>query len=444
MPIRKIAAKITPEAFVRFMLALAAVWFLAVHPFLNFSGWLTPGLRPFLWDFPPYYAGAVAAKHGLWEDLYPRVKTEVAQGRIQQAAVSDYSPRLLAVCPEINARDRYIYPPPLALLLWPLAYVDFQTAGAHVWPILSMAALFGMAFFSSRIHRLLRGRATYTEGWIVAAILFFTIFGHTSVAEGNATPFLGGLIAFAAYAWMRGWQTGVGAAMIPMLLFKPVGLGWCPLLLIRRPRWRTLFTLAALTALLNGAVLALGSVAVYRQFFEIMPKLTTPAGIGIAAQIFNALGVYPAKLYLALSLLLCLALYYGYWKRAVVDRYAALLAALAGTVAVYCLFSFAVWPHYFPNYLYFPFLGWLAWEGLQARGGWRTAILGGMLFGYALTCDWMVRGTLTRGFGQQYRDFYCEYFSHPLLAVFFPLFFLTVALRRLYFKSSPTAFSPPH
>lgn len=458
--------RISPRAFTRGALLLSALWFLGLYPALNLfaPAWLPNGVRPGYVDFGQYYAGALTAREGLWEALYPIPKPEIygqppqfkpavatfffSEGTsrpelyppVAVPEASDFSPKLLALCPELKEHFsyRYMYPPPLALLLRPLAAWSFETARQHVWPILGMAGLFGLALCSARIYRRLHGGDSHAEGLILAAVTVFSLRGPCAVAEGNATPLLGFLIAFSVLSWMRNRQAAVGMAMIPLLLFKMIGLTWCPLLLLRKIRWGTLATLAALTAALNGAMLLQAGPGIYRQYFsEILPKLAMPVGEGFPARIFAAFGFYPAGVYLGLSLLLCGALYYGYWRgmRAAepVRRDATVAATLAGTMAVFCSLNFSIWAHYFPAYALFPFLGWLLWEAGQASGAWRRGMLAGIALSYFFAAfNWVPRGALLLLAGRAATEAYTDWISRPAYTFFCPLFFLIVAFRRLY------------
>jgi hypothetical protein len=460
---------VSPQLFTRTMLGISALWLFVVFPGLN---WICPDRlhKPSnACDFQQYYAGATVVKNGLWDSLYPVPKPEVyhnpptfrpkyrtflfdeqTMGRkplyypaLNVPEASDYAPKLLAICPELTYW-RFINPPPLVLLLWPLSLFDYETAAHRVFPTVSMAALFGLSIFSSRIYRLLRGCGSYSEGLVLFAVAWFSFRGRTSIlSDGNVTPILGFLIAFATYAWMRGRQIGVGVAMIPLLLFKTIGLTWCPLLLLRRVQWKTLGTLAGLSVLLNGLTLYLGGVEIYRKFFfEVVPRLYVPIGVGFTAEVFRAYGFYPGTFYSLVTLAFCGLLYWGYWRglgiEEVIYRRAAIAATLAGTMAMFCLLNFSIWLHYFPSYLYFPFLGWLLWEGHQATGRWRVAIFWGLGLGFLFAgCEWIVRIPFIYGAGSEGYDLYIAWFMQPFFTVFGPIFFLIVAFRRLFFAPPP-------
>ena len=312
-----------------------------------------------------------------------------------------------------------------------------------------MFAFFGLSFYSSRIYRLLRGGVSYSEGNGCYCFGCFSFRVCTRIiSDGNITPVLGYLIAFACYSWMRGRQVGVGMAMIPLILFNRFGPTWCPMLLLRRVQWRTLFTLACLAVILNGLTLYLGGAGVYRQFFiEVAPRLNVPTGIGVTAKIFANFGFYPGIAYSAVSFALCALLYWGYWRALGVRIYSvwrtAVAATLAGSMAVFCLLNFSIWLHYFPSYLYFPFLGWILWEGYQATGGWRIAILSWIIGCFiCVSSEWIVMGVMFHLFGAEAVDIYRR-FAEPAVFTFFgPIFFLIVAFRRLFFMPTPVRPAP--
>jgi hypothetical protein len=475
--IKRFKEVVSPRMFTRMMLVISALWLLGVYPAMN---WLCPNrlavslssyLTPNPCDFGQYYAGAVVAKHGIWDCLYPVVKWDVYNKppifkpiyktflfdenkmanrscyypALNLPEASDFSPKLLNYCPELKGFSwRFVYPPPLALLLQPLAYFDFSTAAHRIFPTISMIALFGLSFFSSRIHRLLRGHVSYSEGLIVIASVCFSFRGRTDITTGNITPVLSCFIAFAVYCWMRGLQSFVGIALIPLLLFKAIGLNWCPVLLLRRFQWKVILSLMLCTVVLNGAMIYFAGTEIYRVFFtEVAPRLNVPTGIGITAGIFYDFGIYPRNIYSLMSIAFCCLLYWGYWKSVgtdvVVGQRVAIAAVLAGTMSVFCLLNFSVWLPYFPNYLYFPFLGWLLWEGYQATGKWHTAIISGIIIIFVVVaCEWIMKGMIFHLFGAGGVGVYHVFIFQPIFTFFGPLFFLTIAFRRLFFAPTHT------
>jgi hypothetical protein len=416
-------------------------------------------------DFCQYYAGGIVVRDGLWQALYPIPKPGFYDGtpdfhplwesrwfrkekmrgtacyypaiNIQSAAT--LSPELLERCPELRGDGcYYAYPPPLALLLRPLASFSFEVAAHAVWPYLSMAALWGMGICAASIHRLLKGRPGYTEGAILLTVAIYSISGYPQIQVGNVTPILGFGISLVAWAWLREKQILAGTAMIPLILFKGIGVTWCPLLLLGRIQWKTLLTLTFWTLLLNGVVIAMGGIGVYHTYFrEVLPHLTVPAGTGLASMIFRDFGVFNVALYQGMSLGLCGLLYYGYWRSSrggagLLQRQAAAAAAMAGCMAVYLLLNFSIWGTYYPNYLFFPFLGWLLWERQLAAGAWRAVVTVGIVgFFLAILTGKNVTGKLSAWIWHGPAGLQMENFVGSLLFSLCTMLVLLVAYRRL-------------
>ena len=151
--------KISPRDFTRVALILSGIWFLGVYPLMNCFApkFLPTSLRVTDCDFGQYYIGATVVKNGIWDALYPIAKPGIYNNppqfqpkyktflfreqdmagkmcyypSIAHAGVSDFAPKLLAYCPELKDHFsfRFMYPPPLAVLLWPLAAWDYE-----FWP----------------------------------------------------------------------------------------------------------------------------------------------------------------------------------------------------------------------------------------------------------------------------------------------------------------------
>jgi hypothetical protein len=429
----RIKNQIPPRRFVGFLTVIAALWFCGLYPYLCWNDpkslpkSAVPGKEISLpLDFDQYYIGAFLAKNGLWDALYPTPRRDVYDSpstfkpKINTflfnkakasrnpayypsiASGGAYPPELLARFPEIaKCRHSYFYPPPLAIILSPLAFFDSATAAYKIWPTICIIAMFGTCIFLSRIYRALHGGATYTEGFLIGVFLLYSGVGGTTISDGNVTPILSFLLAFCAYAWMRGWQTSFGAAVIPLLLFKGIGLSWCPLLLLGKIRWKSISAMAFLTVVLNGATIYLAGTRVYSVFLnDILPKASVPLGDGVVGRIFNVFGFYPKPLYLIVSVSLLAAIYYLYWKRcretSSVKNPSIAVAALAGAISIFCLFNFSSYINYTYNYLYFPFLGWLMWEYNNTMGRWHSFVLVSLLTGstwilasiFDLNSDW--------------------------------------------------------
>jgi hypothetical protein len=463
--------KVGPVQFSQFCLLLSALWLIIIYPSMiwfcpdKLPREMKPGEGAVDCDFNQYYVGAIVVRYGIWDSLYPIPKPDVYNRpnhfvpqyqtfifnsssastnpafypAVNLPEASDCAPKLITRFPQVGYW-RYIYPPPAALFLWPLSFVSFDCAANHLWPTISIWFLFGVSFFASRIHRLLCQTDSYTEGLIVLACVMFSYRGRTHIWSGNITPILSGLIAFSIYALIRRRMFGFSCAYILLLLFKTIGLTWLPVLLMNRRYWRALIYLAIISLLLNGIVVELAGAEVYKTFFSLVPKIAIPAGVGIVPSLLYLFAFYPRTLYIMINLVVVGFLYYGYWKSAmgkffkcpVYESPLSLVALLAGAMALYCLINFSIWLPYSPNYLFFPFLGWILQEGYLASGYWRYFILGVTGFAFlVLASEWIVKGSLFYLLGKESVGWYHDLVFQPACVFFIPAFFLLVALRRL-------------
>jgi hypothetical protein len=462
--------KIGPRQFSHGCLLLSALWLIIIYPGMI---WLCPNKLPremitnkSHYDFVQYYIGAEVVKHDIWDALYPQPKIDIYANpphltplfktvlfdsraingnpafypAVNLPEASDVSPKLIACLPQAASTWRFIYPPPSALLLWPLSFTSLDFAGGRLWPMICLWSYFVLSLCASRIHRMLRQSPSYTEGLIVLACLLFTYRGRTDLNSGNITPILSALIAFSVYALMQRRLFAFSCSLVPLILFKMLGLTWLPLLILNRTYWRVLLYLALITLFLNGIVIGLAGIGVYEAFFSLSSKIIVPAGFGIVPSLLHLLGFCPQTLYLIIDLVCLGFLYYGYGKRAMGGLFKHpvdgsplfLVALLAGAMALYCLTNFSVWFTYCPNYLFFPFMGWILYEGCLASGYWRHLILGGTGLAFlVLAGEWVVKGGLFYLFGKASVDWYQNLIFQPSCILFIPAFFLLVALRRL-------------
>ncbi|GEM_PF-2554604 len=491
--ISSLKGRIPPLKFVRIMVAVCGAWMVVTYPLLH---WFYKEKLPPSWqmqggDFGQYYIGALAAHHHLWNSLYPTPNDDVYNAApvfkpliasrlfdssptanlnrkghwnfypgIALPSSSQVAPEILALSPNLQGECHYIYPPPLAILLSPLAFFNYPTA-TRIWLLLMSSSLFGIGYFSSRICRLLFQRPTYTEG--VAALLpaIPMLLGSkisTTLEIGNISPFLGFLIALTSYAWLRKRETVIAFSTIPLIVFKGIGLSWCPLFLLKPIKWKTLIVMGVLTILLNGAVLYQAGTAPYHTFFtEILPKANIPSGISLPALFFNLFGVDAAKFFSLVNWTLIGCIYWGYWKNSRIanSQSSIIVASIAGIMAVFCLCNRVVWPHhYFTCYLMLPFLGWILWEGSQASGKWQKAIYGMLLLSTLFWIDelvlvkdsWLVETMRHAGVYSQRVEFVRHAIS-GLVSTLLPavefVFFLSLSFRRLFFLHSEPTPPPP-
>jgi hypothetical protein len=245
---------------------------------------------------------------------------------------------------------------------------------------------------------------------------------------------LGGL---AALSWSPEKPLRLGTGILVPAVFKGLTISWCPLLLMKPVKWRTLGLLAATTLALNGIVLGLAGPAVYADFFtRMLPEtLRQPLflNISLAAMIGKlGLGVPPSVLTGSLYLTGVLAVYIGFSRKARTAGPAALAnccAALVALVVLFNLFNKLVWGHYIS--LFIPFWGWALWEYAQgSRRGQKRLML------WALACGVLfpTTNTFVGWFLLQRLNVVTALYQGTIVGV--ELLFLTLAYRRLFWLES--------
>jgi len=360
-------------------------------------------------DFWQYYTGGLVAHYRLWKDLYPTPNKEVYDkvpdfkpqiptgffdSRLQEARQGKWAfyppvgypysstvkPELFNLCPQLRHTWHYIYPPPTALLLWPLGFFDHETA-SHIWFAIICGSFFGTGCLASRIFRVLIGKPTYAEGWIMLLPIIPTLLGSgmTAVETGNVSPLLGFLITTVVYSWISNQQIIAGIGIIPLVLFKGIGLGWCPLFIIKPIKWKTIVTLALLTLFINAVAFYYGGTDSYRTYFiEILPRSSIPLGYGLQGRLLHFLGIELKIDFFIANILLSIVIYWAYWVRRDSVNFnrnkSVTIAAIAGILAIFCICNPVIWPTYYTNYLLLPFAGWVLWEGFQAKMASRAWI----------------------------------------------------------------------
>lgn len=400
-----IFSKMPSTKFNRVALIISILWLVLIYPLIHWFCWdmLPERYRLGGGDFGQYYAGAVAAKHGLWNQLYPTPKKTIYDnipdfqpefkipfitldtqtlknnwsyfGSLASPLNSDVSQDILNISPRLQSDWHFIYPPPLAVLLYPLGFIDYKTA-SNVWFMIMTISLFGIGYFATLIYRKLNHENSYAEGCILLSPVIITLLGNnasTTLDLGNSTPILGFLITFVSYAWITNRQAAIAFGMIPLLLLKGVGLSWCPLLLIKPIKWRTIITLTLLTLIINGIAINYGGLSPYKIFFtEIIPKSNIALGNGLQGLLLSFFGVNIKWLFSVFSLFLSAIIYWGLWRQSVTHNSLLpnemIIASISGTMCIFFLCNPVVWPHYYMIYIFLPFSGWILMERRQALG----------------------------------------------------------------------------
>jgi hypothetical protein len=118
-------------------------------------------------DFPQYYMAGLIAKTGAWESLYPQpiVGSEINPGNPEGSALQPrYAQLAIAAGVELDT-FRFIQPPPVALLLMPLALLPFKISYV-VWMSLLVLATWGIGVQAGRIYTISSGREYRLAGGI--------------------------------------------------------------------------------------------------------------------------------------------------------------------------------------------------------------------------------------------------------------------------------------
>lgn len=483
--------KISPRGFVKICIGVSGLWFLILYPVLNVFYWdhLPRMMRTSRssCDFSQYYSGALVARHGMWDALYPKpipaiysaepefqplILTPLFKKSASRRGEWNYYPQISApdssivstkismLCDKIEGGYHYAYPPPLALILRPLALLNYKNA-SDFWFAIMCFSYFGISIYASRIFRDLKGEGTYTEGFVALLPIIPTLLSSTmstTLAIGNVSPLLGFMIAWGAYSWNHNRQLALGVGILTLVIFKGIALSWCPLLLLKPLKKRTILTLVCATIVLNGFVLFHAGVGPYQLFFtEILPKANLSLGVGLQGLLKTIFGINPKTAIMVMNLILLGIIYLGYWlsqdrlKKG--DSGRIIYPVLAATMAIFCICNPIVWPHhYFVNYLQLPFAGWILWEANQARGMWKNTILIMFALSMLFWCDgvfltknsylmeWIKNTDNNPLFWGKMRSIVSGLVVY-ILPVTESLFILALAYRRLFLESKTKSLS---
>ena len=339
-------------------------------------------------DFPQYYMGGVIAAERAWDAMYPIPHA----GSRFNAGFDDHStmrPRYRELALERGLSEhlvRYIQPPPLTLLLAPLALLPFRFS-ILVWHTLLALAAFGVGVTAAEMYRLSRGGTSSRTGGLLILLVCCSPIAHRWVRVGNMSAVVGGLIGYAMLELARRDGPRGAAALVLGAMSKYAILVLAPLYLSAR-RWRTIAWAVAMTGVWVGlSLLFMGSGPFVTFATEVVPTLGRSSGIvnnqALYAFVRSLAGLRehdptPHAMDLAFAVVravsfagvvgLVLARGPTYWRRA-----AHVFAGGAALVSWLLIFSPIFWEHY-QAYLT-PFWGWLAYEAARSRARAALALL---------------------------------------------------------------------
>lgn len=258
-------------------------------------------------DFDALYAASLVVNEGIWGSLYPPA---IATATDPTLAKPDEVLAPLLQTNGVPYRAAWLYPPPAALLCWPLATTTFESAQA-IWIVLNGFALVWLMV----LIRLECLRYKIAAIWTNAAILL----GGCSVPVGAVfnTQNLSLWFAVGSILVLRGLRSETIAGPVFGLILQGVTKGfssvWVPLLFIWR-KWRIVgWSIVVTTLLLAGCFLSGCRFPVFIRFFtEIVPLAKSPdfiRGDGFPAILQIVFGTRPPNWAISsLSILLMLLL----------------------------------------------------------------------------------------------------------------------------------------
>jgi hypothetical protein len=294
---------------------------------------------------------------------------------------------------------------------------------------------------SVKIYRRLGGSSGFVEGAFYIAGMFLPLLPRLGAGD-NVMMFLVLCTGVAALVWLDERPLVLGFSLIVPAVFKGLTASWCPLLLVKPAKWRTLVWMAAWTILLNGWVFFQGGVQPFKVWLhDILPDALSMGVQQYWHQSMNLKGIaykwgwadFPAPAMQGIQLAGLLAVYLGYWRQRENRGAAALANLCAALVAILVLFILGNAVSWLPYITFLlPFAGWavIEYDLCSATEKTRIKILAGGLFLLLPAVHWLFAHFILKypeAFIDAARDWY---FGVEMI-------FLMLAGRRL-FGTSPS------
>lgn len=197
-------------------------------------------------DFMVFWQAAQkVAQHNINELYDPHTLTVVLFGA--------QTPQNLAV--------PFVYPPPMALLLWPLGYLDYNTAAA-LWTILPILLFYWLlwqilAYSEKDAKKLYPLAAAYTLPFVTVNLMS----GQTGM-----------LVAVLFLAGLRGWQLKrwwAGVAFGAIVIKPQLGI-LLPVLLLATRQWRMMGAAIATVLVLFGVSTLCFGIQIWPQYTNML------------------------------------------------------------------------------------------------------------------------------------------------------------------------------
>src|SRR5688572_13529334 len=172
-----------PVIFNRVCMTLAAMWLLVVVP-------LSYRFRePRFHDFGQFYMAAVMARNQAWGDLYP-IPNPDSPHNPGLPEDSQMRPRYagLAEISGVGDEPRFISAPPVALMVWPLAWMEYERA-KWVWLFLNCGCGLGVALMAGSIYEILARERSRIAGMMVLLVAGSHLM-YTTLRAMNNEPII--------------------------------------------------------------------------------------------------------------------------------------------------------------------------------------------------------------------------------------------------------------
>src|SRR5581483_3173950 len=240
---------------------------------------------PPMQDFPQYYMGGLMARHGEWDSMYP-IPNPGSHTNPGFLGNSTLRPRYreLAVSHGVTQESvRYMQPPPLALLLVPLAMMPVKVS-YYVWVLLLIFATFGIGRHAGAIFQMSLGRPTRGYG-VMLLVVCISMQSIRWISVGNMSVLVGWLIGYVVITSVKRESVSAALAMSLGAIAKYALVILGPIQIALR-RWRTIAWEIGITIAISLIALAVMGTSPFKTFAnEIAPTLgrtsTVPENSGV-------------------------------------------------------------------------------------------------------------------------------------------------------------------
>ena len=337
-------------------------------------------------DFPQYYMAAVMVLHGEWDSLYPIPTNPLANPG--SSLNSEMRPRYAELAAErgVGNEVRFISPPPVALLLVPIALLPYWPAHL-VWTVVISTCIWIISLQTGWLYDFLIGRRSRAVGWFCLFIcLSPQAFRWARV--GNMSIMLGVMIGIAILDLLhrrKGFRAAIPLALGTVAKYALAVLA--PVYLVLG-QWRTILWTGILIVLMFALTFFIFGFGPFEAFAnEIAPMLKittipeennalhafflrnfTRGDVSVLPQPWE--GMFRAVQVVVLIVILTLIVLR---RRMMRQSSSAILAASLALLTWIVVFS-PIFFEYYHSY-FAPFYGWLIWEGRKNISRMIVAIL---------------------------------------------------------------------